>query len=434
VSCCLPASQISAGKLSLIDLAGSERASSTENRGQRLLEGANINRSLLALANCINALAGDGTKKGKRSSLAPAKYVPYRDSKLTRILKDSFGGNTRTAMIANINSSHLEIEETLNTLKYANRAKNIKTKLKRNVKDVESHVSDYKRIIEDLRQEVADLKDKIRSKGINNAPQVPPRFELPAEFGNARSQAPDQAATAAAAAAAAAAADKFLRDIEQKLEFRMELMSRLVESEEALWLAELASWQDGTSSSPRDPSSTSGNSQADRCRQLCAGVRDKLQVNEADFRRLQQELRSRAIPASKKAQVALVVKNRVLAMQVIHNRILQHTAWHRIPTAFHPYSRAPQNQELQQRTGAKQRFVNRALHAVAQAPALAVQLIKFAEADKSSGDAGVDIFSEDLLSSLTPKWVESPLSTSLRGSSLIMPSMPGGSLEKQMFK
>jgi len=97
----------------------------------------------------------------------------------------------------------------------------------------------------------------------------------------------------------------------------MELMSRLVESEEALWLAELASWQEGASASPRDASATTGTTQADRCRLLCAGVREKLQLNEADFRRLQQELRSRAIPASKKAQVALVVKNRVLAMQVI---------------------------------------------------------------------------------------------------------------------
>ena len=78
--------------------------------------------------------------------------------------------------------------------------------------------------------------------------------------------------------------------------------------------------------------------------------------------------------------------------------------------------------------------MNRALHAVAQSPALAVQLIKFAEADKSNGAAGVDIFSEDLLSSLTPKWVESPLSTSVRGSSVNIPVIPGGSLEKQMFK
>ena len=81
------------GKLSLIDLAGSERGTVTENRGIRLREGAKINRSLLALANCINAL-GDKSKKGF--------FVPYRDSKLTRLLKDSLGGNCKTVMIANI--------------------------------------------------------------------------------------------------------------------------------------------------------------------------------------------------------------------------------------------------------------------------------------------------------------------------------------------
>src|SRR5690606_6674994 len=75
------------GKLSLIDLAGSERGTVTENRGLRLREGAKINRSLLALANCINAL-GDKSKKGF--------FVPYRDSKLTRLLKDSLGGNCKT--------------------------------------------------------------------------------------------------------------------------------------------------------------------------------------------------------------------------------------------------------------------------------------------------------------------------------------------------
>lgn len=84
------------GKLSLIDLAGSERGTVTENRGIRLREGAKINRSLLALANCINAL-GDKAKKGF--------FVPYRDSKLTRLLKDSLGGNCKTVMIANISPS-----------------------------------------------------------------------------------------------------------------------------------------------------------------------------------------------------------------------------------------------------------------------------------------------------------------------------------------
>jgi len=105
------------GKLSMIDLAGSERADKTDNVGARLVEGQNINRSLLALGNCINALA-DKTKK--------VAHVPYRDSKLTRLLKDSLGGNCLTTMITNVSPSHDQFDETLNSLKYANRAKNIK--------------------------------------------------------------------------------------------------------------------------------------------------------------------------------------------------------------------------------------------------------------------------------------------------------------------
>ena len=91
----------------MIDLAGSERASSTANRGIRMIEGANINRSLLALANCITAL----------SEMKYSTFVPYRDSKLTRLLKDSLGGNCRTVMIANISPCHLNYEDTHNTLK-----------------------------------------------------------------------------------------------------------------------------------------------------------------------------------------------------------------------------------------------------------------------------------------------------------------------------
>lgn len=97
-------------KLSLIDLAGSERAASTGNKGARLQEGAMINRSLLALANCITAL----TQKGA--------YVNYRDSKLTRLLKSSLSGNCYTSMIAHVSPSIASFEETLNTLKYAHRA------------------------------------------------------------------------------------------------------------------------------------------------------------------------------------------------------------------------------------------------------------------------------------------------------------------------
>ena len=143
--------EINIGKLSLIDLAGSERASRTNNRGIRMVEGANINRSLLALGNCINALV-DELKHGKKI------HIPYRDSKLTRLLKDSLGGNCRTVMIANISPSDLSYEDTNNTLKYANRAKNIKTQATKNVLTVDYHISKYTQIIKNLQNEINDLK------------------------------------------------------------------------------------------------------------------------------------------------------------------------------------------------------------------------------------------------------------------------------------
>jgi len=141
--------QVNVGKLSMIDLAGSERASHTNNKGMRMIEGANINRSLLALGNCITALS---------SAVA---FVPYRDSKMTRLLKDSLGGNCRTVMIANVSPCHINYEDTHNTLKYANRAKNIKTKAVRNVVRVNYHVSKYTDIIKDLRGEISELKAKL---------------------------------------------------------------------------------------------------------------------------------------------------------------------------------------------------------------------------------------------------------------------------------
>ncbi|KAG7482672.1 kinesin KIF18A isoform X1 [Solea senegalensis] len=140
-------------KLSLIDLAGSERASATNAKGARLREGANINRSLLALGNVINALADPKSKKA---------HIPYRDSKLTRILKDSLGGNCRTVMIANVSPSSKSYDDTHNTLKYANRAKEIKSTLKSNVVSLDSHIGQYAVICEKQRQEILQLKQKLR--------------------------------------------------------------------------------------------------------------------------------------------------------------------------------------------------------------------------------------------------------------------------------
>ncbi|POW16623.1 hypothetical protein PSTT_01091 [Puccinia striiformis] len=135
--------------LSVIDLAGSERASVTKNKGERLLEGANINKSLLALGNCINALCDPKTR---------GNHIPYRNSKLTRLLKHSLGGNCRTLMIVCVAPTSQHYDETHNTLQYANRAKEIKTKVTRNMISVDRHVSQYVQVIFQLRQELEERK------------------------------------------------------------------------------------------------------------------------------------------------------------------------------------------------------------------------------------------------------------------------------------
>ena len=144
--------QVQMAKLSMIDLAGSERGSATGCGGARFTEGANINRSLLALGNCINGLA-DGHK-----------HIPYRDSKLTRLLKDSLGGNCHTVMIANISPSSLSYEDTYNTLKYATRAKRIKMNVKKNVVNPKLSLDRYLNTIEELKTENKLLKQQLAEK------------------------------------------------------------------------------------------------------------------------------------------------------------------------------------------------------------------------------------------------------------------------------
>ncbi len=148
--------EVKTSRFSLIDLAGSERASATQNKGIRLIEGGNINRSLLTLGNCITALA-DFAEKGIKP------HIPYRDSKLTRILKDSLGGNSKTVMIANISPSAISFDDTYNTLKYANRAKNIKTQVSKNTYSMQHHIANYENIISSLKSEIIELKSKINS-------------------------------------------------------------------------------------------------------------------------------------------------------------------------------------------------------------------------------------------------------------------------------
>jgi kinesin family protein 18/19 len=148
--------EVNVAKFSLIDLAGSERASNTKNKGKRLREGKNINKSLLTLGSCINALSMIG--EGKKNV-----HIPYRNSKLTRLLKDSLGGNCRTVMIANISPYCHSYDDTRNTLENANRAKNIKTTLVKNVHNVSYHVAKYGDIIKKLKAENNRLKQELQS-------------------------------------------------------------------------------------------------------------------------------------------------------------------------------------------------------------------------------------------------------------------------------
>lgn len=158
-----------AAKISLVDLAGSERATSTGATGARLKEGAEINRSLSTLGRVISALAdlSSGKKKGKA-----ATQVPYRDSVLTWLLKDSLGGNSMTAMIAAISPADINFDETLSTLRYADSAKRIKNHAVVN-EDANA------RMIRELREELATLRSKLGSGGSSDGAGQPGEIQYP---------------------------------------------------------------------------------------------------------------------------------------------------------------------------------------------------------------------------------------------------------------
>ncbi|CAJ1074502.1 kinesin family member 3Cb [Xyrichtys novacula] len=139
---------IRVGKLNMVDLAGSERQSKTGVKGRRLKEAAKINLSLSALGNVISALVD------RRST-----HIPYRDSKLTRLLQDSLGGNAKTVMIATVGPSHKYFEESLATLRYANRAKNIKNKPRINEDPKDA-------LLREFQEEIARLKAQLEERGM----------------------------------------------------------------------------------------------------------------------------------------------------------------------------------------------------------------------------------------------------------------------------
>uniref|UniRef100_A0A914DVQ0 Kinesin-like protein n=1 Tax=Acrobeloides nanus TaxID=290746 RepID=A0A914DVQ0_9BILA len=161
------AGNIRMGKLNLVDLAGSERQAKTGAVGDRFKEATKINLSLSALGNVISALV-DGK----------AKHIPYRDSKLTRLLQDSLGGNTKTVMIACISPSDNNHDESLSTLRYANRAKNIKNKPRINEDPKDALLREYQQEIERLKSLVQNPEKIV----------VPSQDEIEAEKAKLRAE------------------------------------------------------------------------------------------------------------------------------------------------------------------------------------------------------------------------------------------------------
>ncbi|KAM4569060.1 kinesin-like protein KIF13A isoform 4-T4 [Fundulus diaphanus] len=151
-------------KMSLVDLAGSERVSKTGAAGERLKEGSNINKSLTTLGCVISALADQSAGKGK------AKFVPYRDSVLTWLLKDNLGGNSKTAMIATVSPAADNYEETLSTLRYADRAKRI-------VNHAVVNEDPNARIIRELREEVEKLRVQLSQAESLKAPELKEKLQ-----------------------------------------------------------------------------------------------------------------------------------------------------------------------------------------------------------------------------------------------------------------
>ncbi|XP_075570289.1 kinesin-like protein KIF7 [Pelecanus crispus] len=156
----VPASgQVLVSKFHFVDLAGSERIVKTGNTGERLKESIQINSGLLALGNVISAL-GDPRRK--------SSHIPYRDSKITRILKDSLGGNAQTVMIACVSPSSSDFDESLNTLNYANRAQNIQNKAVVNCRKETEHVEELHLQIKNL-QKALEQRHRSETRIINRS-------------------------------------------------------------------------------------------------------------------------------------------------------------------------------------------------------------------------------------------------------------------------
>eukprot|EP00911_Craspedida_sp_UC1_P000548 UC1_evm1s420 len=218
-------------KINLVDLAGSERTSATGATGVRLQEGGNINKSLTTLGLCIKALADRGAAEATGKKLSKeAAFIPFRNSVLTWLLKDSLGGNSCTMMVAAISPADINYGETLSTLYYANRAKNIVNKP---VVNEDPNV----RIIRELRAEIERLKD------LMGGDEEIARLEAERAAAEARLKEATTDEERAAAEEAMAALDKQISGaktadqaaLKEQIEASQKMMAALTSSFETKW-------------------------------------------------------------------------------------------------------------------------------------------------------------------------------------------------------
>lgn len=306
---------IRVGKLNMVDLAGSERQSKTGATGARFTEAKNINLSLTALGNVISSLVDSKTH-----------HIPYRDSKLTRLLQDSLGGNTKTVMIANCGPADFNYKETISTLRYANRAKNIKNKPRINEDPKDAMLREFQEEIERLRQQLdaggtrvekkVEVVEKqvivekviVKKEGVSEEAVAQLKSEQAAEQERLRAAA--DAERKKAESIAANAAQERAR-MEAELADRIAAIEQHSQDEKKQLQAQLAELAEAEK---KKVEQISAAKEADKAR-LAAQLEDKIKTiarrKEAEKQRLVEEMEAKAREKEEERQAALEVAKRV---------------------------------------------------------------------------------------------------------------------------
>ncbi|KAL4436755.1 hypothetical protein ABPG75_003894 [Micractinium tetrahymenae] len=271
-------SSIRVGKLNLVDLAGSERQAKTGATGERLKEASKINLSLSALGNVISALTIEGGAGG---------HVPYRDSKLTRLLQDSLGGNAKTVMIANVGPADYNYEETLSTLRYASRAKFIKNKPKINEDPKDAMLREFQAEIARLK---AQLSERQQSRAASAGSRGASLEKLSTQAASSAAGTGTASVGNSAGGSSGGAADARAAAIRQSMRAELQQQLRKAASLEALAKARQAIEQQARRRLEAELASKSASlEERQHAEALLAAQQAELQAYAAEVEREQRE-------------------------------------------------------------------------------------------------------------------------------------------------